>query len=72
MTSLSLLAGTTVAEENGFSLALMETLKTGFVLLRPYYAAQVQIKKKFESKIVNIFLTTRLNICFGSSKEPSH
>ena len=25
-----------------------------------------------ESKIVNIFLPSSLNICFGSSKEPSH
>ena len=26
----------------------------------------------FERKIVNIFLPTSFNICFGCSKEPSH
>ena len=28
--------------------------------------------KKFERKIVNIFLPVSLNICFGCSKERSH
>ena len=29
-------------------------------------------KKKFQRKIVNIFLPIFFSICFGSSKEPSH
>ena len=29
-------------------------------------------KKKFQRKIVNIFLPINFNICFGCSKEPSH
>ena len=29
-------------------------------------------KQIFERKIVNIFLPVSFNICFGSSKEPSH
>ena len=28
-------------------------------------------KHIFERKIVNVFITTRFNICFGCSKEPS-
>ena len=28
--------------------------------------------KRFECKIVNIFLSISFNICFGCSKEPSH
>ena len=29
-------------------------------------------QKKFQRKIVNIFLPINFNICFGCSKEPSH
>ena len=32
----------------------------------------IQIKKKYWYKIVNIFLSISLNICFGYSKELSH
>ena len=34
--------------------------------------AGLQIYKKLGRKIVNIFLSISLNICFGCSKEPSH
>ena len=34
--------------------------------------SQVKINKKFQHKIVNIFLPIIFNICFGCSKEPSH
>ena len=30
------------------------------------------VKKKDQRKIAIIFLSTRLNMCFGCSKEPSH
>ena len=30
------------------------------------------ISKNFQRKIVNIFIPINFNICFGSSKEPSH
>ena len=30
------------------------------------------LNKKFQRKIVNIFLLINFNICFGCSKEPSH
>ena len=33
---------------------------------------QVQIRKLFECKIVNIFLPINLNMCIGCSKETSH
>ena len=32
----------------------------------------LQINKKLWRKIVNVFLSIGLNICFGCSKEPSH
>ena len=32
----------------------------------------VKIRKKFERKIVNIFLLIGFIFCFGCSKEPSH
>ena len=43
----------------------------------PYHRAHVIInqdldKEKNECKIVIIFLSISLSICFGSSKEPSH
>ena len=31
-----------------------------------------RFNKKFQRKIINIFLPINLNICFGWSKEPSH
>ena len=33
---------------------------------------QVKINKKFQRKIVDIFLPINFNICFGCSKELSH
>ena len=32
----------------------------------------IYINKNFQRKIVNIFLPINFNLCFGSSKEPSH
>ena len=36
-----------------------------------HHRLTIKIKKTFDSKIVNIFLSISFNICFGCSKEPS-
>ena len=36
------------------------------------WISYVVINKKIGCKIVNIFLSISLNMCFGCSKEPSH
>ena len=36
------------------------------------YTSCTDLDKNFEHKIVNIFLPSSFNICFGCSKEPSH
>ena len=45
---------------------------TPYLLTRPILSLIGFDKKKFERKIVNIFLPISFNICFGCSKEPSH
>ena len=35
-------------------------------------ACMFRVNKKFQRKIVNIFLPIIFSICFGCSKEPSH
>ena len=37
-----------------------------------YMSGQVKINKKFQRKIVNIFLPITFSVCFGCSKELSH
>ena len=37
-----------------------------------YTVSQVKVNKKYQRKIVNIFLPINFNINFGCSKEPSH
>ena len=50
---------------------LVENMKTKFSG-KPIIVFWVQINKKFQCKIVNIFLPIFFSICFGCSKEPSH
>ena len=41
-------------------------------LIQQLFISQVEINKKFQRKIVNIFLSIIFSICFGCSKESSH
>ena len=40
--------------------------------LASLYTSQSRKQKQIECKIVNVFLSISLIICFGCSKEPSH
>ena len=46
--------------------------KQGVAMIDVNINTQVLINNNFQRKIVNIFLPIKFNICFGSSKEPSH
>ena len=53
---------------NVFALSLWENFRWGFIYFDNLLA---QLNKKFDRKILNIFLSNRFNICFGWSNEPS-